>query len=113
MASVDVKKEEPGIWELARRLGVPYEVFSAAELEQTTGRTASSAFVKQTVGVDNVCETAALRLGTKLLVPKQSGNGMTVAVAALRPRKLRCMDGADGRQVHGLQWVPEEDARQG
>lgn len=113
VASVDVKKEEPGIWELARRLGVSYEVFSAAELEQTTGRTASSAFVKQTVGVDNVCETAALRLGTKLLVPKQSGNGMTVAVAALRPQKLRCMDGADGRQVQGLQWVPEENAQQG
>lgn len=92
VASIDRKKEEAGIWELSERLGVPYEVYTARELEQVTDRVHSSAFVEQTVGVDNVCERSVLRLAGEygencgLAVEKQTCDGMTVAVAEYRPR---------------------------
>ena len=40
-----------------------------------------SAFVKQTVGVGNVCERAAVCAGGRLIVPKTALNGVTVAAA--------------------------------
>ena len=92
VASIDRKKEEAGIWELSERLGVPYEVYTARELGQVTDRVHSSAFVEQTVGVDNVCERSALRLAGEygencgLAVEKHTCDGMTVAVAEYRPR---------------------------
>lgn len=92
VASIDRKKEEAGIWELSERLGISYEVYTARELEQVTDRVHSSAFVEQTVGVDNVCERSALRLAGEygencgLTVEKQTCDGMTVAVAEYRPR---------------------------
>ena len=47
------------------------------------GRFTGSAFVQNTVGVDNVCERAAvLGSGGALLVGKQVFSGVTVAVAA-------------------------------
>lgn len=70
LASIDVKKEELGIWELSRRLSAVYEIFTAKELEQVEETVTSSAFVRQTVGVDNVCERSALCLAKRL-----SGSG--------------------------------------
>lgn len=65
IASIDAKKEEAGIWELSRRLRVPYEVFTAEELEQIDESVSASEFVRQTVGVDNVCERSALCLAER------------------------------------------------
>lgn len=115
LTSIDLKKEETGIWELSRKLSVPYEVFSAEELEQTAGSVNASAFVKQTVGVDNVCERSALCLARQwsgadigkdsgkehrpesaeqngsyeLLVTKQARGGITIAIARFYPAAYR------------------------
>ena len=43
-----------------------------------------SDFVKNTVGVDNVCERAAAAGGGRIIVPKTALNGVTVAVAELK-----------------------------
>ncbi len=59
IASVDRKRKEAGIWELSRRLCVPYTVFSPDQLMQVEEEVSSSAFVKRTLGVDNVCERSA------------------------------------------------------
>lgn len=111
LTSIDLKKEEAGIWELSRKLSVPYEVFSAEELEQIAGSVSASAFVKQTVGVDNVCERSALCLARQwsdadigqetggehctedvkqigsyeLVVTKQARDGITMAIACFHP----------------------------
>lgn len=90
VASIDIKKEETGIWELSRRLEAPYEVFSAQELGQIGETVSASEFVRQTVGVDNVCERSALCLAKRwcglhcacgLVAPKQAQDGMALAVA--------------------------------
>lgn len=74
-ASIDLKKEEEGICQLAASKGVPYYTYPAVVLEETEGEFTSSSFVKQVTGVDNVCERAALACvkelgGGKLLVKK-------------------------------------------
>ena len=65
IASIDVKKEEKGIWELSRRIGVDFEVFTRQELEQIEETVTPSDFVKETVGVDNVCERSAYCLARR------------------------------------------------
>lgn len=84
IASIDVKKEEPGLLAYARKNRLPFKTYSAGELEGIAGQFAESDFVKEQVGVGNVCERAALAacegMGT-IIVPKQAKNGMTLAVA--------------------------------
>lgn len=57
--------------------------FSAGELKKVPGDFTASAFVAQTVGVDNVCERAAVAAadGGSLLIHKQAMDGVTIAVA--------------------------------
>lgn len=104
IASIDIKKDEPGIWELSRRLGVPFEVFSAQELERVEEVVTVSDFVKEMVGVDNVCERSAYCLAKRwtqedvsleavqrtgdyrLVLEKQAQDGMTMAIVKTVPR---------------------------
>lgn len=83
LASVDRKEQEPGLQEFAAYHRLPIRFFSSQELAQAEGTFTGSAFVQQTVGVDNVCERAAV-LGSGggcLVIQKQAGNGITVAAA--------------------------------
>lgn len=81
IASVDLKKDEPGLLSLAGELGVPAVFFSAEELEAAPGAFAESAFVRKTVGTGNVCERAAVLAGGELVVQKCVESGVTVAVS--------------------------------
>ncbi|MCB6367017.1 cobalt-precorrin 5A hydrolase [Intestinibacillus massiliensis] len=83
LATIDIKAEEPGLRALAAKYRLPIRVFSAGELQSAEGTFTPSAFVRQTVGVDNVCERAAVCAseGT-LLCSKAAANGVTVALAA-------------------------------
>lgn len=81
IASIDVKREERAILELAARRGWRTRFYSADELAAVSGEFAASDFVKRTVGVDNVCERAALAQGGTLLAGKRAGEGVTVAIA--------------------------------
>ena len=82
IASIDLKKDEPGIHAFARECGVPFVTFSADELEKVEDVTSSSVFVKSVTGVDNVCERAALRYCPqgKLVMAKTKGKRVTAAV---------------------------------
>ena len=79
IASIDVKRDEAGLLACAEEMGVPAVFFTAAELIDVPGNFEQSAFVQQTVGVDNVCERAAVCAGGSLLVRKTALNGVTVA----------------------------------
>lgn len=84
LASIDRKKEEKGFLTWSRKERIPYLVFSAQELQQVEGDLHSSAFVKEQVGIDNVCERAALRAcgeGGRLVYGKHAEDGMTIAIA--------------------------------
>lgn len=85
VGSLDLKGDEPAMIQTAARLGVPYRVFTADELEAETPRLATpSDVVFAEVGCHGVSEGAALALGGAmgvLTVEKQKTANATCAVA--------------------------------
>jgi cobalamin biosynthesis protein CbiG len=84
LGTIDVKRGEQGIAEVARALELELSFFDAQALSDVPGEFSASAFVEQTVGVDNVCERAAVACageGAQLVAPKTVGEGATAAVA--------------------------------
>ncbi len=83
VGSLDLKGDEPAMIETAARLGVPYRVFSAAELEAQADRLANpSDVVFAEVGCHGVSEGAALALAPAgaLVVEKTKTANATCAV---------------------------------
>ena len=78
-ATIDVKAHEEGLLAFCRARKIPLATYSAEELSQVEGSVSPSDFVRATVGVDNVCERAALAGGGKLIFPKLAHGGVTVA----------------------------------
>lgn len=84
LASIDVKSKEEGILKTCRRHGWKFRTFSAEKLKEQKGSFTSSEFVRENVGVDNVCERAAVCAageGGRLLIRKQLSSGITLAAA--------------------------------
>lgn len=87
VASVDIKSKEPGLCAFAGELSVPFETFSAEELRAVSGEYATSEFVQQITGVDNVCERAAMAAlskeeqeKAKFICRKTAADGVTIAL---------------------------------
>lgn len=85
IASIDLKEDEAAIHALARHLGLPLRVFTAAELNAEASRLETpSALVMQEVGCPGVAEGAALAAAgpeALLIVPKTKSRRATCAVA--------------------------------
>lgn len=83
VASIDVKKDELGLCTFCQRHGLPFLTYSAQELLAVAGEFSASAFVQNTVGVDNVCERSACKAsaGGRLIRRKTPCGGITVALA--------------------------------
>ena len=82
VGSLDLKGDEPAMIETAARMGVPFRVFTAAELEAQTEQLANpSDVVFAEVGCHGVSEAAALALGNgELVVEKTKTANATCAV---------------------------------
>ena len=81
-ASVDLKREEPGLLAFCEHHGWPCRFYSSAELEAVPGEFTASDFVKSVTGVDNVCErSAVLASGGTLYWKKSAEGGVTMALA--------------------------------
>ncbi len=83
VASIDVKAQEEAVLAFAKAQGVPTRFFDAEQLAAVAGDFSSSEFVRETVGVDNVCERAALAACPQgvLIMRKVAASGATVAAA--------------------------------
>ena len=84
LASIDKKQDEQGFLIWSRQHRVPFLTYMAEELQKVQGNFHASAFVESQVGVDNVCERAALcacEAGGTLVYEKHAKDGMTIAVA--------------------------------
>jgi len=81
IASIDIKKDEPGLLKFAEIYKIPIIFFSAEELNALKGEFTTSDIVKHAVGVDNVCERCAVLLGGdgELIIKKTARHGVTVA----------------------------------
>ena len=85
VATIDLKKDEPGLLAFCAAHHLPLRTFPAEVLAAAEGDFTPSDFVKSVTGVDNVCERAAVCAGGRVIVPKQAKNGVTVAVARKEP----------------------------
>ncbi len=84
LASISQKSGEPGLVEWCRKERVLFVTYDAGELQSVEGEFHGSVFVEETVGVDNVCERAALKAcgpGGRLVYGKQGEKGITIAAA--------------------------------
>ena len=82
LASVNLKKDEQGLLELAKTLNKKIIFFESSELN-TINVINKSSFVKKVTGTSSVSEAAAIKAanGGKLLVPKQKFKNVTIAIA--------------------------------
>ena len=85
VATIDLKEKEPALRAVAGMFAGIFRLHSAAELAAVPGEFHDSDFVKQTVGVGNVCERAAMIYGSELLVPKTAYEGITFALSLKIP----------------------------
>lgn len=84
LASIDKKKDEPGLLAISARMRIPFFTYTAEELNRVGACVHSSEFVKAQVGVDNVCERAAFAgcgVSGWLIYEKHAFDGMTIAIA--------------------------------
>ena len=82
-ASIDLKKDEPGLLQFCENRKLPLVCCTAEQLLAAEGEFSSSAFVREITGVDNVCERSAVLAseGGGLLVKKTKYDGVTMALA--------------------------------
>jgi len=82
VCSVNLKKDEQGLLAFADKYSLPIRFFDVSELARQKGTFTPSALVQKVVGVDNVCERAAVAASKgKIILPKTSKNGVTMAIA--------------------------------
>lgn len=102
LATADIKADEEGLLRLAERYHWAVETYPAEALAAVSVPTGSLR-VRQLAGTPSVSEAAALisSRGGALLVPKQKGNAMTVAVARRAyTRDAQPVPGAVGRAAN-------------
>lgn len=84
LTSIDVKKEEHCFLQWSKKYRLPFITYTPEELGQVEGAFNESLFVKEQIGVGNVCERAAMRYCEgegKLIFKKHAKDGMTIAIA--------------------------------
>ena len=87
VASIDIKKDEPGLLAFCTVHDWQLITFSAARLREAEGEFTASFFVRNVTGVDNVCERSAVVLsGGTLIKEKTTGNEVTMALAEKEPK---------------------------
>lgn len=88
IVSIDLKKEELALINLANKYRYKFITYSSDELAQVEGEYTASDFVKKTTGVDNVCERSVAKYAgyNNIIMKKTSENGMTLALAKVDAR---------------------------
>ena len=84
LATVDLKASEPGLLAFSQRHGIPLRVIAKHQIEGRSWVSQPSDWVRQSVGLDGVCEPCALIASTRgrLVVPKTALDGVAVAIVA-------------------------------
>ena len=83
LASIDRRADAACLPALAEDLEISIKFFAPQELNAVQTIENPSAMAKKHIGVESVCEAAAILHQGRLIVPKQSTKNMTVAVARI------------------------------
>jgi cobalt-precorrin 5A hydrolase len=82
VATIDIKKNEPGLIEFCQKYKANFTTYTAQEMEKYENLFVKSDFVKKTVGVSSVCEISgymASNMGRKIS-EKECKDGMTLSI---------------------------------
>ena len=83
IATIDKRRDEPGLVDLANKLNVELSFFTVAELEKVSHLLNVNKKVEKYHGIGNVSEACAI-LGSnsgKIIVPKKKGGNITLCLA--------------------------------
>jgi cobalt-precorrin 5A hydrolase len=83
IATINIKKDEPGLLALSEELELPIRFYDREELNRIKTIETPSVRVEKFTGVKSVCEAAAILASSngKLIVPKHSTRNVTIAIA--------------------------------
>jgi cobalt-precorrin 5A hydrolase len=83
LATIDIKRNELGIQEVAGDLGIELRVVSSEAVKNLSGEFTYSEFVDQQIGVGGVAEQCAVLAGqnSRLIIKKTIYQGITLALA--------------------------------
>jgi len=83
IATIDIKKDEAGILELSKALGVPIIFYNNKTLNQVDSIQNPSNYAKKYTGAKSVCEAAAILAADTgdLIVSKKKTRNVTIAIA--------------------------------
>ncbi len=83
LSSASMKADEEGLLAAARELEIPLRFIAGEEIRNSSREFDHSPFVEEKVNLPAVAEPCALLAGrrTRLLLPKRSYNGITIALA--------------------------------
>lgn len=84
LATVDLKAQEPGLLAFARHREIPLRIIAKHQIDGRSWVSQPSDWVRQSVGLDGVCEPCALIASPRgrLVVPKTALDGVAVAIVA-------------------------------
>lgn len=80
IGTVEIKKDEKAILDLAEYLGCELKIFSLEDIKKVQNHYEGSDFVEKNIGVRAVCEPCVELLGGKPLSEKMKCNGMTLCI---------------------------------
>lgn len=85
IATIEIKRDEAGILELAAELDLPVKFFDSETLNQVESIQNPSNYAKKYTGARSVCEAAAILAANsgKLIVTKKKTKNVTIAVARM------------------------------
>ncbi len=81
LATIELKKNEPGFHEASHVLDCDLKIFSAEQIASVQDKFESSQFVQEITGVSSVCEPCAYLSADEFIVNKTIINGITIAVS--------------------------------
>ncbi len=81
LATIEAKKDEPGIIAACEQFGWELMIFQKEEIDAVAHQFTVSTFVHQQMGVTAVSEPCAYLAGGNVIVPKTAISGVTVAIA--------------------------------
>lgn len=84
ISTIEVKKNENAILELAEYFKVDLKIFSKDEIKEIQHKYEGSDFVEKSIGVRAVCEPCVELSGGELLTGKISCDGMTLCIGRLK-----------------------------
>jgi cobalt-precorrin 5A hydrolase len=84
LVTVDLKAQEPALNTFSQRHGIPLRVIAKSQIESRAWVSQPSEWVRQSVGLDGVCEPCALIASVRgrLAVRKITLDGVAVAIVA-------------------------------